>query len=97
MIKEMTQISMAEAEKIVEKDSEVAKFIKKFTKIKAGEAEKLRRDIESLELLKVKKEHIAKIIEILPEDVVDLNKIFVDVGLDEDETNKLLEVIKNYR
>ena len=96
MIKEMKPISMVEAREIVEKNSEVDKFIKKFVKIDAEKAKKLREEIEKLELLKVKPEHIAKIIDMLPEDTVDLNKIFVDVSLNEDETNKLLEVIKKY-
>ena len=97
MIREMKPISMVEAGEIVEKDSEADKFIRKFTKLKSENAAKIREEIEKLELLKVKQEHIAKIIDILPEDIIDLNKIFVDVSLDEDESNKLLEIVKRYK
>lgn len=96
MIQEMKPISMAEAKELIDKDSEADKFIKKYSKLKSEEAEKLRGEIEKLELLKVKLDHIAKIIDVLPEDATDLNKIFVDVSLDQDETNKLLGVVKKY-
>lgn len=96
MIREMKPISMVESRDITEKDSETYKFLKKFARLKTEDAGKLREEIEKLELLKVKPEHIVKIIDIFPEDAADLNKIFVDVSLDEDETNKLLEIIKKH-
>jgi|SRR3989344_989784 len=100
---EMKPLSMKEAEKIVEtskgekEEKEVLDFIRKFTKLDIKEAIELRKEIESLNLLKIKEENITKIIDLLPEDASDLNKIFDDVSLDENETNKLLETIKKYR
>lgn len=96
MIMEMKPVSMAEAIEIVDKDSDAARFMKKFSKSKASEAKKLREEINKLELLKVKQDHISKIIDLLPEDSSDLNKIFIDSSLDENETNKLLEIIKKH-
>ena len=46
--------------------------------------------------MKINDENIAKIIDILPENEVDLNKIFIDVVLDEDETKKILETVKEF-
>lgn len=98
----MKQISLPEAKKILgslgdsEKKKQVETFIKKFSKIKLDDAESLRKDLEALNLIKLKPESIVKIIETLPEDAQDLNKVFVDVSLDEDETNKILETIKKY-
>ena len=45
--------------------------------------------------LKIKKDHVVKIIDLLPADASDLNKIFIDVNVNEDEINKILEIIKN--
>ena len=63
----------------------------------AKKAEELRMELEGLGLIKVRSEHVAKMIDLLPEDRESLNKIFNDVGLDEDETNKLLDTIKKFR
>src|SRR3989338_6116630 len=61
----------------------------KILKIKIEKANKLKEELKNLELLKLKEEDIVKIIDLMPEDVLDLNKIFVDVALNEDETNKI--------
>ena len=92
---------MAEALKYIKKDSEseaeVKKFIKKFTKIKPKKAEEMKKKLESLNMMKMKSEHIAKIIDLLPEDSEDLNKIFNDVSLNEDETKKISETIGEFK
>lgn len=103
MIKDMQPLNMYEVKKILgsledsEKKAQVEAFIKKFSKTGKGKPENLAEEIEALGLLKVKKEHIAKIIDVMPEDSEDLNKIFTDIGLDEDETNKILEVVKKHK
>ena len=33
----------------------------------------------------------------MPEDKEDLNKIFIGMGLDEDETKKILNVVKEFK
>lgn len=101
MIKNQQAMSMSESLQHIEnaevKDSEIKGFIKKFGKIKSEKAKELRKDLESLDSMKIKPEHIAKIIDLLPEDASDINKIFTDVGLDEDETKKILETVKKFR
>jgi DNA-directed RNA polymerase subunit F len=100
MIKNTNSLSMAEALeyiKKIEEESEAAAFIKKFTKITPKEAKEIRKKINEFGLIKVREEQISKIIDILPEDAQDLNKIFIDVSLDEDETNKILDTIKQYK
>ena len=98
----MQPLDMSEAKKILgsleetEKIKQVDVFIKKFLKIKIEKANKLKEELKNLELLKLKEEDIVKIIDLMPEDVLDLNKIFVDVALNEDETNKILETVKKY-
>lgn len=78
-----------------EKTKEVKAFIKKFSKIDAKNANKLKEEIESMNIVKLKRADIVKIIDVLPENAVELNKIFTEVTLDSDETNKILSAIKN--
>ena len=103
MIKEKKSLSMSEAKGIVGKVKETDKiislrgFIKKFSKLDDKKAKELREELESLNLLKIKPADISKIIDTLPEDFVELNKIFTEVTLDTDETNKILQTIKKYK
>jgi len=80
-----------------EKIKQLKNYLKKFVKIKEKEAEKLKQELEALDLIKLREEHIVKIIDILPEDLSDLNKIFNDTSLDEEEANKILEVVRKYK
>jgi DNA-directed RNA polymerase subunit F len=101
MIVERKPLSMVEVKELLEslKEENVKKDLTgylKFSKIKKEDALKLKKEIEDLNMIKIKEAHIVKIIDILPEDSSDLNKIFTDVSLDESEINKLLEVVKKY-
>jgi DNA-directed RNA polymerase subunit F len=102
MIRESKPVSMAEALEYV-KDSEegsetdVKGFIKKFVKITSAKAKDLRAKIEELDLMKVKEEHLVKIIDLLPETPDELNKIFVEVSLDEEESKKILDIVKEFK
>ena len=98
MIRNTESLSMVEALKYIQKeDSEIVCFIKKFNKLNVKEAAKIREKISSLGLMKIREEHISKIIDLIPETVSDLNKIFIDVSLEEDESNKILDTIKEFR
>jgi DNA-directed RNA polymerase subunit F len=78
-----------------EKKIEVESYLKKFMKTKSTNNEKMKNELENLGFLKIKNEHIIKIVDFIPEDASDLNKILVDTSLNEDETNKILEIVKN--
>ena len=99
MIIERKPLSMIEAKEYIDKDSEtdIKGFVKKFIILKPKKAKELKEKIQGLDLLKVKEEHITKIIDLMPETGEGLNKIFSDVSLDEDETKKLLETIKEFK
>lgn len=97
MIKQRESLSMAEIGQYTkdnENVSELNKFIKKFSKLNLKKAKELRKELQSLDLMKLKSDQISKIIDILPEDGEDLNKIFTDVSLDEDEIQKILNTVK---
>ena len=101
MILDRKPLNLNEVEKILEdisdsdKNEEMKIHLKKFLKNKPERAEKIKQELEQADLLKLKREHIVKIVDLIPEDASDLNKIFTDISLNEDETNKILEIIKN--
>jgi len=91
---------MAEVIGYVKKDgseTDLVGFIKKFNELKVKEAKELKEEIEKLMEIKIKPEDITKLIDLLPETPEELNKIFVDVSLDDDETKKILETIKKFK
>ena len=105
MIKEKTAVSLAEVKEILSEHPQieennraenVLKYIKKFVKTKPEKAKALLKGLEDLDLIKLKREHLAKIVDLMPEDAEDLKKIFVgsDVSLDQDEINSILERVK---
>jgi DNA-directed RNA polymerase subunit F len=101
MIIERTPLNLNEVEEIIvdspdsERKEEMKQFLKKYLKTKPKQAKKIKESLEKLDLLKIKREHLVKIVDLLPADATDLNKIFADVSLTEDEINKILEVVKN--
>ena len=101
MINENQPLSMAESLDFIKstdaENTEIIGFIKKFNSLKPGQAKEMRDKVDELKLLQVKQEHISKMIDLLPENSGDLNKIFEDISLNEDETNKILEIIKKYK
>ncbi len=90
---------MAEAEEYTKNDenaAELNKFIKKFSKIELKKAKELREKLSGLNLMKMKSDHISKIIDVLPESGEDINKIFVDISLDENETQRVLDTVREF-
>ena|SRR3989304_7593255 len=99
MIRDNVVVSMSESVKYMGKDekhTELKGFMKKFVKLSPEDAAKLRKEIEGFGMMKVKAEHIAKIIDFLPEKEEDMGKIFNDINLDEDENKKILTAVKEY-
>ena len=96
-----TPINMNEVNEIVNeiedspRKEEIELYLKKFMKTKPNQAKKIKEEIEALDSIKIKRDHIVKIVDLLPADSSDLNKIFTDVSLNEEEINKILEIIKN--
>jgi len=99
MIHSKTPVTLAEVQDIVGKldeHQELKAYLKKFNKLKKDKSEKLKEELVALKNIKVKDEHLAKISDFLPTTAEDLKKIFVDVGLTEEETNAILEITKKY-
>ena len=72
-------------------------FIKKFGELSTEKANKLKEELTKLDIIRLKSADIVKIVDIFPENAAELNKIFTETSLDADETNKILEAIKNIK
>lgn len=99
-------LSISEIEEFIKEKKEgeskkievMREYIKKFAKLKPEEAKKLRNELKALNIAKLGEEQIVKIIDILPEDAEDLRKIFfASSTLNQDEIQKILEVVKKYK
>lgn len=103
MILDRQPLTLNETQKILEsisdsdKKEETEIYLKKFLKTKPERAKKIQEELEKADLLKLKGEHIVKIIDLLPESASDLNKIFTDLSLNEKEINKILEIVKTIK
>jgi DNA-directed RNA polymerase subunit F len=101
MIKSTKPLSMAEATEYAKLGKEGGKetlaFIKKFNKMKPKEAKEMRKKLEELNMIKIDAGNISKIIDVMPEIPEELTKILVGVNLDDEETKKILEVVKEFK
>jgi len=98
-IKEERPITMAEVVSLAgdsEKAEEIKKFIKSFNKMNVKKALEMKEELVALDLIKLKDEHIVKIVDFVPKSASDLNKVIIEVSLDSDEVAKILEVTGKY-
>lgn len=97
MIIKSDSLSASEAKEYLGKEQEAVKsFIGKFTKLSSKEAKDFREKLEKLELMKMNSRHISKIIDLLPTSLEEINKIFTDLSLDENEANKIIDIVKQF-
>jgi len=89
-------ISMGELLEYTESE-ELTNFIKKFTDFNQKKAKELRQKLESLDLMKMSPDYLVKIIDLMPDNQEELNKIFTGANLDENESKKILDTIKNFK
>ena len=110
MINEKKPLTLAEVQEIVnerfkkvkEENDEnhrlgsVHDLLKKVVKLKPEQAKKLKEELLSLGIVKLKEKDIVKIVDFLPEDAEDIRKLFFGQGinLDENEINSILEKVK---
>ena len=99
VIREETPISMAEVAALVgdnERGVAMKKFIGNFVKMDVEKAKELKGELEALDLIKLKASHIVKIVDFLPKDAVELNKVVGEASLDSEEVAKVLDVVGKY-
>ena len=99
MINKMKPLSLAEVNELmgdVDERKDLKGYIKRFGNLSKEDSVKLSEEVRGLDNMKVKEEHVVKIADFVPKTAEELNKIFTDVSLDEEECNKILEIVKGY-
>ena len=97
MIIKSTPLSASESKEYFGKEQELLKsFINKFTKLNVKQAKDFREKLEALNLMKMNAQHVSKIIDLMPSNSEEINKIFIDISLDENEENKILNIVKQF-
>lgn len=94
--KPLTLAELKSYSKHFEENKVVNDYLKTFTKLEKKDSDKLIEEVRALNNPKIKEENIIKLADMLPEDAEDINKIFVEVSLSEEETNAILNIIKQY-
>ena len=80
--------------KDLDENKPIVTYCKKFCKQSKEEVEKLIAGLRNLNNPKVHEELIIKITDISAQDAEDLNKIFLEVSLTEEEANAILALVK---
>jgi len=96
----MKPLTLVEAKKIVDENEgmeSLALYFKKYIKLKMKDVEEMRKEISDLKNHKIKEDHIVKIIDFLPEDASEVNKIFTDVSLDENEIKQITAIVAKHK
>jgi len=99
-VQEENPITMAEVVSLVgdsEKSESIKKFIKSFNKMPVEKAIEMKEELKSLDLIKLKAEHIVKIVDFVPTSASELNKVIIEASFDQDEVNKILDITKKFK
>ena len=97
----MKPLSLAEVKELtadLKDKKELQDFLKRFEKFALSKKNnnELVDELKKINNPKLKEEYIMKIIDFLPKTPQDLNKIFMNISLDEKESNDILEIIRKY-
>ena len=71
-------------------------YFKKFVSLSSEKAKSLSEDIRALKNVKVREKDIVKVADLLPKSKEEVNKIFTEVSLSEEESNAIVEIVKKY-
>ena len=94
-----TPLCLAEVKehiKNLEEKKTMEAYLKRFGSLTKDKADKLKEELIALNNPKMNAEYTVKIIDFLPKDAEDLNKIMVDANLSEEESKSILDVVKKY-
>lgn len=99
MILSKKPLTFAEVKSLVKNLDEkliLSEYLKKFNSLSNADATKLADAVRALNNPKIKEENIVKIVDFLPSDSEDINKIFNEASLSEEETHAILNIVKEY-
>ncbi len=90
-------LNLAEVKELagdLEEKKQVETYLKKFGKIDKKKSAEISEALRGLGNAKIRESDIVKVVDFKPEDMEDLNKIFNEVSLTEEEANAILEIVK---
>ena len=99
MILDQKPISLAEVKEYVkntDENKQMTDYLRKFGKLSKDKADSLIKEIKAINNPKINEIGVIKIADILPQDAEELNRLFSEVNLTEEEANAILNVVKNY-
>jgi DNA-directed RNA polymerase subunit F len=99
IIKERKPVALAEVKgyvKDLDEKKELKDYLKKYSKLKKEKSKAIAEEIRALDNPKIKEEDIVKISDFLPQDTEDLNKIFTEVSLNDEEAKAILDIVKKH-
>lgn len=98
MIIQEQPIALASVSELVKtlESKPIHDYLKKFSKLSKKESDKLLQDLANLNNSKLKQTDLVKIADFLPQDQEELNKILLESGLNEEESNAILEIVRKY-
>lgn len=94
-----TPLNMAEVKEYIknlEEKKTMEVYLKKFGNLSKDKAEKLKEELIATKNAKLNADSIVKIIDFLPRDNEDLNKVLGEVNLSEEESKSILDIVKKY-
>ena len=92
-------LALAEVAELVKKhegfeNKLTATYLKAFSSLKFSEAQEIEKKIRALDNVKIKDSHIVKVLDFMPQDAEDINKIFSDSSLSEEEIQAILQILR---
>ena len=91
----LTLVDVADLAGDSENAVKIKAFVKKFKGVDLAKAKKLKESLIDLDLVKLKEEDIVSIINFMPQDAEDLNKVLAEVSLNAEETERVLNAIRS--
>ena len=74
-------------------------YLNKFAKLKVKKVEEIKKELDKLNIPRLKDRHVVKIIDILPKDMDSLKMMFIGetITIKQEDLVKILTVIKNVK
>lgn len=99
MIISRKPLTLGEVTALVPKSDEkkpIHGYLKKFAALSKEDSQKFASEVRALNNPRLKEDNIVKVVDFLPRDLEDINKILNEAGLSEAEANAILEIAKKY-
>ena len=97
-LKEFLDSKKKEKKELNFRENKSLEYINSFVKLKKDKALELKKELESLDVIRLREKHIIKLIDLVPTEIDDLKMIFSGEGvtLKSEDLNKIIDIIKKY-